>query len=197
MKIAVTNFLVHKYSRQGLWSLFLMCAFPIHLWTLILSLRDISWLTERTNLWDAIGVVSYGMILALVESVLIFLGVVLIGYIIPARWTSDQRITFLTLLYLITAVWAIVSQLLFVWEIDLPASAVRFLRESEHPLRILYAGTLAVVGATVLLPVYSFVQSRRAVPAMLGLMERFSTLTVFYLLFDLVGLVVIVIRNLG
>ncbi len=193
----MTRFLAQRYSRQGLWSLFLVCAFPIHMWTLILSFRDISWLTERTTFWDALGVVSYGMIIAFVESVLIFLVVALIGCFTPARWNSEQRTAFLSLLYLITCLWAIASQLLFVWDVNLPASAVQFLRESEHPLRILYAGALAVVGFTVFLPVYSFVRSRQAVPAMQGLMERFSTLTVFYLVFDLVGLIVVIIRNIS
>jgi len=45
--------------------LFLISAFPLHVWTLLLAFRDFSWLTERTNLWDAIGVLSYGLIYAL------------------------------------------------------------------------------------------------------------------------------------
>lgn len=162
-----------------------------------MSFRDISWLTERTNLWDALGVVSYGMIIALIESVLLFLVVALIGCVTPARWNTEQRTAFLSLLYLITCLWAITSQLLFVWDVNLPTSAVQFLRESEHPLRILYAGTLAVVGFTVFLPVYFFVRSRQAVPAMQGLMERFSTLTIFYLVFDLLGLIVVIVRNIS
>ena len=162
-----------------------------------MAFRDVSWLTERTNLWDAIGVISYGMIIALVESILVFLVVILIGFLTPARWNSDQRIAFLSLLYLITSLWAVASQLLFLWEVNLPEAAVQFLRESEHPLRILYAGTLAVVASTVFLPIVSFVRSRQAVPFMQGLMERFSTLTVFYLVFDLIGLIVVMIRNIN
>ena len=62
-----------RYSKQGLWNLFLICAFPLHVWTIILAFRDFSWVTERTNSWDALGVVSYGLIFALIESVAVFL----------------------------------------------------------------------------------------------------------------------------
>lgn len=49
-----------------------MCAFSLHLWALILIFRDVSWVAERINMWDAIGVASYGLVLAFIES-LIFL----------------------------------------------------------------------------------------------------------------------------
>jgi hypothetical protein len=60
------------YSKQAFGSLFLMYVFPLHLWTLLLAFRDISWVAERTNFGDAIGVVSYGMVFAFLESLLIF-----------------------------------------------------------------------------------------------------------------------------
>jgi hypothetical protein len=191
------NFVAQKYSRQELWSLFLTCAFPLHMWALIMAFRDISWLSERTGLWDAIAVVAYGMLIAFVESVLVFLVVALVGFFTPGTWSSERRTTFMSLLILLLALWAIISQLLYLWDVDLPPSAVRFLRNSGHPLRILYAGSLAVVGLSIALPVYSFIRSQRAVPFMKELMDRFSTLTTFYLALDLLGVVIIIIRNLN
>ena len=193
----MTTFTTRRYSRQGLWSLFLVCAFPLHFWTLILVFRDISWLTERTNAWDAIGVASYGMLFALTESVVIFLCVALLGLLTPRHWQTDRRIAFLTLLILITSIWGMISQLLFLWNISLPAQAIQFLRSSSHPLRILYVASLTIVSATVLLPVYSFIRSDKAVPFMQNLAERLSVLTMFYLLFDLLGLIIVIIRNFG
>lgn len=191
------HFITQRYSRQGLASLFLTCAFPLHLWTLILVFRDIAWLTERTNLWDAIGVASYGMLFAFAESVVIFLLLVLLGFVIPKHWHSDRRITFLALLILITSLWGMISQLLFLWNVPLPPQAIQFLRNSNHPLRILYAGCLAIVTPTVLLPVYLFIKSNKSVAFMQNMMERISLLTMFYLLFDLLGLAIVIIRNLN
>lgn len=193
----MVRFIAQRYSRQGLGSLFLTCAFPLHFWALLLAFRDISWLTERTNLWDAIGVVSYGLLFALVESVMIFLVLVLVGFIIPLRWPSDKRITFLALLILLISLWGIIGQLLFLWNLSLPAQAIQLLRSVRHPLRILYAACLVVVIPTILLPIYLFVRSKRSVAFMQDLMERFSLLTMLYLLFDAVGLVIVIIRNIN
>jgi hypothetical protein len=193
----VADFITQRYSKKGLWSLFLICAFPLHLWTLIFAFRDISWLTERTNLWDAIGVVSYGMIFAFVESVVIFLVLALLGLILPAQWYSDRRIAFLSLLILLTSVWGMISQLLLVWSVPLPIQAIQFLRSSNHPLRMLYAACLVVVTPTILLPVYLFIKSKKSIAFMQDLIERLSLLATFYLFFDFVGLIIVMIRNIN
>jgi hypothetical protein len=192
----MVNFITSRYSRQGLWSLFLISAFPLHLWTLILAFRDVSWLTERTNVQDAIGVVSYGMLFALIESILIFLVLVLIGLITPWRWEPERRITFLAFLVLITSMWAMIGQLLFLWNVSIPDAAIEFLRRSDHPLRITYAVCLMVVTPTVLLPAFSLLRTNKAVTTMQNLMERLSLLSMFYLVFDLLGVIIIVFRNL-
>ncbi len=191
----MTTFLSQRYTRRGLGSLFLTCAFPLHFWALILIFRDISWLAERTNLWDAIGAASYGMLFALSESVLIFLVVALLGLVIPAQWSPDRRIAFLALLILLLSMWGMISQLLFLWDVSLPARAIEFLRSSSHPLRILYAACLVIVAPTILLPVYFFIRSKKSVVLMRDLMERLSLLTMFYLFFDFVGLAIVLIRN--
>ncbi len=193
----MADFITQRYSKKGLWSLFLICAFPLHLWTLIFAFRDISWLTERTNLWDAIGVVSYGMIFAFVESVVIFLVLALLGLILPAQWYSDRRIAFLSLLILLTSVWGMISQLLLVWSVPLPIQVIQFLRSSNHPLRMLYAACLAVVTPTILIPVYLFMKSKKSIAFMQDLMERLSLLATFYLFFDFVGLIIVVLRNIN
>lgn len=193
----MADFITQRYSKKGLWSLFLICAFPLHLWTLIFAFRDISWLTERTNLWDAIGVVSYGMIFAFIESVVIFLVLALLGLILPAQWYSDRRIAFLSLLILLTSVWGMISQLLLVWSVPLPIQAIQFLRSSNHPLRILYGACLAVVTPTILLPVYLFIKLKKSMAIMQDLMERLSLLATFYLFFDFVGLIIVIIRNIN
>jgi hypothetical protein len=192
----MVNPIASKYSRQGLWSLFLICAFPLHLWTLILAFRDISWLTERTNMWDAIGVLSYGMLFALIESIVIFLVLALLGLVTPQGWEPDRRIAFLAFLVLILSVWAMISQLLFLWDVDLPASTIGYLQRSDHPVRITYAVLLLVITPTVLLPAYSFLKTRRAVTVMQNLIERLSLLSLFYLAFDLLGFIVVLLRNL-
>ncbi|HJR79760.1 MAG TPA: hypothetical protein VJ821_06795 [Anaerolineales bacterium] len=115
----------------------------------------------------------------------------------PKQWGHNRRIALLAFLILITSIWGMIGQLLFLWNISLPAQAIQFLRNSSHPLRIIYAACLLVVTPTVLLPLYSFLKSNKAVAFMQNLMERLSLLTLFYLFFDLLGFVIVLIRNIS
>lgn len=191
------NFIKQRYSRRGLWSLFLLCAFPLHLWTLIMVFRDLSWVAERTNAWDAVGVASYGMIFAFAETVFVFLVIALLGLFTPASWSYERRIGFLSLLVLIISLWAIFSQLFFLWNMSLPNAVAQFLRSSGHALRFIYAGVLVVVIPTVLLPIYFYVRSNKAITVMQDLVDRFSSVASFYLFFDLLGLIIVIFRNIS
>ena len=192
--MAISN--TKRYSRQGLWSLFLICAFPLHVWTIILALRDFSWVTERTNAWDAIGVISYGMVFALIESLVVFLAAVLLGFLVSRQWDEGRRIALLSVLVLITALWAMTSQLYFLWGVSLPEQMMRFLAQSEHPVRVLYATGLALVLPTVLIPAFLVLKSNKVFHFVRELTERLSLLTMFYLVLDAGGLVIVVVRNL-
>ena len=185
-----------RYSRQGLWLLFLMCAFPLHVWTIILAFRDFSWVTERTNAWDAIGVISYGMVFALIESLAVFLVAVLLGFMVSRKFDEGRRIALLSVLVLITALWAMASQLYFLWGISLPEQMMRFLAQSGHPVRVLYAASLALVLPTVLIPAFLVLKSNKVFNFVRELTERLSLLTMFYLVLDVGGLVIVLIRNL-
>jgi hypothetical protein len=173
-----------------------MCAFPLHFWTMILVFRDVSWVIERTNVWDAVGVGSYGMLFAFLESVIIFIVVTLLGFITPKQWEVNKRIAFLSLLVLITALWGMISQLLFLWNVYLPGTVIRFIAHSAHPLWVLYSMSLAIVVPTILLPFYLFIRSDKSTGRMRDLAERLSVLTVFYLFIDLLGLIIVIVRNI-
>jgi hypothetical protein len=182
------------YSKQELWTLFLMCSLPLHLWTLILAFRDLSWLIERSNLWDAIGVASYGLFFAFVESVLVFLVAIILGFLIPNRW-HQQRVALLGILVLITALWSMASQLHAMLEMSYPIWFLNFLAQQEHPMWVLYGIGMLLVTPTILLPTYLILKSNKALQSVQGLIERFSLLAILYLLFDIIGLIIIIIRN--
>jgi len=184
------------YSKHGLWSLFLMCAFPLHAWTLILAFRDLSWVTERTNAWDAVGVMAYGLLFALIESTVIFLVATGLGFLVSAQWDKDRRIVLLAVLVLIASMWAIAGQLFFLLNVPLPGQLIQFLVHSGHPLRVLYVLVLTVVTPTVLIPALLVLRSRVFFQFFQGVIDRVSVLTMFYLFFDIVGLVIVLVRNL-
>ena len=184
------------YSRKGLWSLFLMCAFPLHLWTILLAFRDFSWLIDRSNLWDAISVLSYGLVFAFAESVIVFLIAALLGLLVPKYWMQDRRVALLSILVTCLALWAIFSQLYWLLGIATPGFLTRSLMGVPHPVRFLYAGAFVIVLATVLLPTYYILRSDDFFRFIEGLIDRFSLLMTLYLVFDFLGLILVIFRNI-
>jgi hypothetical protein len=173
-----------------------MCAFPLHLWALILIFRDISWVAQRTNFWDAIGVASYGLVFTFIESVIYFVAISLLGLVVSTKWLESRRVALMSILALVTALWAIDGQAYFVWGSYVPEQALRYMAAAEHPLRVLYIALLALVVPTIVIPVYFVLRSDRFLHIVRELIERLSLLTMFYLFFDLVGLIIIIIRNI-
>ena len=184
------------YSRQGLWSLFLMCAFPLHFWTLLLAFRDISWLTERSNLWDAIGVVSYGLLFAFVESLMVFLVVALLGLLISAKWEEARRIALLSILMLVLSIWAMYGQAHFIWNLTPAGWILRLAAQSGHPYRIIFGITFIAVVLTVAVPTFLVLHWDKFFHFVREAIDRLSLLTSLYLVLDLFGLVIVVIRNI-
>jgi hypothetical protein len=184
------------FSRRALWSLFLICAFPLHVWTFILAFRDFSWVVERTNVWDAIGVLAYALVFAFVESILVFLAAVLLGFLLPRRWEEGRRLALLSVLVLITALWGMLGQLYFLWNLSVPEEIIIFYARSDHPYRLLVGTILILVSPTVLIPTYLVVRSEGSTRFILGITDRLSLLASLYLLLDAAGLVIVLLRNI-
>ena len=183
------------YSRQGLWRLFLTCSFPIMFWALLLAFRDISWLTERTNAWDALGTVAYAMVFALAESAVVFIAAALLGFLVSRIW-NDRRVALMGVLSLVTSFWAIARQAYILLGISLPAWAVKFLWDTGHPLRAAYLALFPFVLLSVALPTYYILHREKSFKTVQDMLERISLLATFYLFLGVVGLVIVALRNI-
>jgi hypothetical protein len=184
------------YTKRGLWTLFLVCAFPLHIWTIILAFRDFSWVAERTNSWDAIGVVSYGLVFAFFESVVVFLAALVLGLLVSGKWSEERRIALIGVLVTVASLWAMAGYLYFMFNGSIPVETILFFKSLEHPLRVLYALCLAFVGITVTIPAYFVLQSQKFLQGIRGFFDRVSLLTTLYLFFDAIGLIIVVVRNI-
>jgi hypothetical protein len=184
------------YSWRGLWSLFLACAFPLHVWTIILIFNDVEWIAERSNAWDAAGVASYGLVFAFVESLLLFLAAALLGFLISTKWNEDRRIALMSTLMMVTALWAMAGQLYFFMNAPFPESWILFFASLGRPLRFLYAGAFVLVLPTVAVPTWLVLKFEKPLKFVMAGLEKFSLLTAFYLFFDFIGLIVLALRNL-
>ena len=174
-----------------------MAAFPTHVWTIILVLQDYAWVTERTNSWDAIGVGAYGLLVAFAESVFVFVVALVLSFLISRKWGEVRRLAMLFVTIFVVAIWAIINQLYFLFGATLPGGMMRFLINAAHPLRILYGTSFVLATASVVLPYLAVLQLDKAVKGFETVMERLSILTVLYLFLDVVGLVIVIIRNVA
>ncbi len=185
------------YDKQGLWLLYLMCALPLFFWELLLSFRDVSWMAERTNMGDAIANVFYGMLFIFVESVLYFIVIAALGFLVLRVWGTDRRIALMSALALITALWSIIEQLYFLMGASISPSIVRALAFTGRPVLTMYIVALALVSVSVILPTYALLRSEKALKIAQDIFERLSTLSMFYLFLNFIGWIVIFIRNIN
>jgi hypothetical protein len=64
--------------------------FVINVWTIVNILRAIpSWIMSRT-VWEVIGIISYPLTFALLESVLLLLGLVILAGILPGKFLREK-----------------------------------------------------------------------------------------------------------
>jgi len=189
------GFFAHAYTRKGLFQLFMVCAFPIHIWAIFAAFRDFSWVAERTNVWDAIGLLSYAVAFALVETIGIFFIVALLGLLVPSRWDSDTRLALIGNLFLTVAIWSILGQVYSLLGYPLPKWGIDFLVNADHPLRILWGTVFLPLVISAIVPTVLVIRSGRVKGMVIETFDRISLLSSVYVFFDLVGIVIIAIRN--
>lgn len=183
------------YSKQGLWTLFLICALPLHIWTLFMGFRDFDWVTARTNAWDAVGIVSYGLFFTFFESLIIFAVIALLGFLISSKWDEKKRIALMGALLIIMSLWSIFNQTYFIRVMEPSEKLIDFYISTGRPLAALYVTAFMFVGLSVILPTYFILSSKKVEKVVLEGFDRLSTLMILYLVFDVVALIIILIRN--
>jgi len=164
-------------------------------WTFILFFQDFSWIAERTNQWDAFGVGSYGLLIALVESVFVTFVVWILSFLTPAGWAPKKRVVIMGSLALLTSIWAILGQLYFLLEIRFPFPLIKGIAGTSHPLWIIYGVVLGAVSLTISGVVYALLRFDRFTKAMQDIFERLALLTSLYLFLDFLGIIIVIIRN--
>lgn len=183
------------YSKQGLWTLFLMCALPLHIWTLLLGFRDFDWISDRTNSWDAVGVIAYGLIFALTESVIVFIAAGILGFLISTKWDEKRRIALMSVLVITLSLWSIFDQMYFLRQMSPAEWFVNIAIQTGRPLVLLYALAFTAITISTIVPTYLILSSDKVIQAVREGTERLSLLMVMYLVFDCAALVIILVRN--
>jgi hypothetical protein len=157
-------------------------AFPVHVWAIINILVIFpAWLL-RLSIWELAGAIGYPLVAALLESSLLWMGLVGLSHLLPRKWLADKFVAFSSVLVWLLAAWAVLVQYIF-----------------DH---ILQWGPGQLLPA-LLLVIFSFGlvywlirRYGRLEDWIKKLTQGLAVLTYFYIFLDLLGLVVVILRNL-
>jgi hypothetical protein len=140
-------------------------------------LKDIPSWALYMRYWELVSTVAYTLVFALFESLIVFTPFVLLGLIIPKKWVSTIFTPWAAVMLLEGAIAAIVFQ----------DAILTF-----SPLKITLAVILLVMIISTVIVIYF--QKLREIIRVVAL--RFSVLAFLYIFFDLVGLLLVIVRNI-
>ena len=85
-------------------------AFPLHVWAIVNILAILpAWLL-RSSIWELAGVISYPLVDALLESVVLWIGLVLLSFVLPRKWLANKFVALSSVLVWVLAAWAVLVQ---------------------------------------------------------------------------------------
>ena len=168
-------------SRRNIVDVYLACLFPIQVWSIYNSLREVPAWLRQMSLWDVIGVVSYPQVFVLFESVVIFLPLVLLSALLPAGWFRDKFVPLGTGIVYLSVVWFILAHI--------------------NDLTLRYWGLgefLPWIGLFLFSQILFFSlihYSHKLQSIIVSWVNRVAVLSIVYLLIDLISVLIVVIRN--
>jgi len=175
-----------KKTRFRSWGrllgLYVACSFPIFVWAIANVLVTVSQWLLRLTMWETLGVIAYILGYAFLESLVIFIIAMAVALILPAR-VFEQTYTPMTL---------VVLTLTLGFFIFLNVTQEkRILAGNFMQAGLGLAAYLVVVGLAVVF----LRRSERVMRLLNGFIDRLVPLTVMYALVGLLGVVVVVYRN--
>ncbi len=155
--------------------------FPIHVWSLINVTREVPAWILRLSISELVGVVAYAQLYALLDTLLIFIPLLLLAALLPATLFRNKFVAMGTAVIFISSAWFI------------------FLHMNGQIIEQRQFVVLGIWGVSYLLilaAAFVFIRKNQKLEtAIVSFVQRVSILSVLYLIIDLLSLVVIVVRN--
>jgi hypothetical protein len=170
-------------SRRDVLLVFAACAFPVHVWAIISMLWEFpAWILILTP-WNMAGVIAYTLAFALLESLTILFGLLVLAIVLPGRWFRDSFVALSTMAVFVTTGWAILAHYN---DVALQTWSIKSF--------LLWAGVYLVsLGFS-----YALVQRfTKLGKLMVSLADRLLILAYLYLSLDVLSVAVIAVRNVG
>ena len=125
---------------------------------------------------EILSTVAYVLSFALFETMIIFVPIVAIGLILPRRWSTAKYASLSSVLLLVATIVAVILQ---------------FSIRDGSPQRLLLIGILAIFGIAAIIAI----RFPKIGDTLLAVAGRLTILTLLYVFFDVLGLLVIIARN--
>lgn len=170
--------------RHDLVPVFATVVFPVFSWSLIWFFQKMPGWQPFLNTWAILSILAYAVGFALLESLIVLALVVVLAAILPARALRVQFTALGSTVVLAATFWTIIFQLIF-------EPVILYWSAGEFAL---WFG-LALV--SILLAVYLVHRSPRAQRMVMALADRLTVFVYLYVPLGLLGLLVVLIRNLA
>lgn len=188
--------------RPYLFKLFILIAFPIHVWSIFQTFNNAAWVASRTRWWDALGYGAYAQMYALIESFLVFLVAVPIFLMLKKNRTPEKALAVTAFTYLaIVALWIFRAIMINRTgdEIFLDRFINNLADEGKWRKRYRYGAVMlasGLLGLPVVLAAFLSNRAKNAEKFILGLIDRIEVLMYLFLVLDAAGMVLVIVRNI-
>jgi hypothetical protein len=170
--------------KKTYFQLFLVCMLPVHIWAIIIFFRRLDSFTIFMNVAQMISIASYVLVYALLESLFIFALLFASSLLLPSRVGPESKLALGTTIALVASAAAVLIHLDAIWK-------VTWLNQRQWTW--LWAGVSLLLIALISLAVF---KNERLESWFNALVERLSLLSMVYLAADILGLMVILYRQL-
>jgi hypothetical protein len=177
---------IHKRfpPKKASLQLFFVCAFPINVWSIIGFLRELPALIIRMNISEIVGVFSYIQSLALLESILIFGILISLSVLLPPRFLKEKLMMRGAVFLFVASIYAVPVGYYYSWNIN-------YLNYRDWLISWILVSILTLVVLFMLIR-----QHKRIGEIITAMAERAIILSIVYVFIDLVGIAVVIVRQL-
>jgi hypothetical protein len=169
-------------SKGAVFSTLVACVFLVQVWSIVAVLRAVPAWILYMNIGELIGTFAYTQAFALIESLLVLAGLLLLAFILPGKLFRDRFVAQGSLAVFLTAIWAIISH---VYGQDLGIWANRRF--------LIWAALLIFVIVVASGFVYRFKGLQHGLET---IVERLTVLSTLYMVVDVLSILIVLFRIL-
>lgn len=180
-----------EYTK-GLWGVFSSAAFCIYSWSMFIFFWQVPSLLLRFSPEEIVGYVAYQLLFALAESIIVTLLIASLSLILPAKFIRNNLRVTGTVLFFAFAINSIILKELIrhiVW-------LERTFQVQGITTTQIVAGTWIVCLVLLIIGVILIAKSENMKQAIDKFVENLSVLVSLYVILSVLGIILVIIRNL-